>query len=99
MNTINKKELIKAMVEALKEQEDIKVTQKDLNTVLNVMVEIITDHVAAGDTVKIPEFVTFTSQDVDARIARNPKTGESVDVPAHKRVKVKISKVFKTKVQ
>lgn len=99
MTTITKKDFIKALTEELKEKEDLRVTQKDLNTVITTMIEMITNAVANGDAVKFPEFVTFTSQEVAARTARNPRTGESVDVPAHNRVKVKISKVFKEKVQ
>lgn len=94
MTIITKKELIKTMVEELKEA-GIKVTQKDLCTVIDTMTDTIADNLSKGNTVKLPGFVTFEAQEVAAREARNPRTGESVSVPEHKRVRVKISKPLK----
>lgn len=48
-----------------------------------------------GDEVKIPGFGVFATKDRDARTARNPKTGESVDVPAKRVPTFKASKTLK----
>lgn len=47
---------------------------------------------AIGGKIHIPELGTFTVRDVQARQAHNPKTGEKVQVPKHKRVAFKASK-------
>ncbi|MFT4715010.1 MAG: integration host factor subunit alpha [Paracoccaceae bacterium] len=43
----------------------------------------ISDALASGDSVKISSFGTFGVRDKNARIGRNPKTGE--EVPIHPR--------------
>lgn len=43
----------------------------------------LSDALAAGETVKISSFGTFTVRDKAARVGRNPKTGE--EVPIHPR--------------
>ncbi|WP_099827330.1 integration host factor subunit alpha [Oceaniglobus indicus] len=43
----------------------------------------MSDALAAGDSVKISSFGTFSVRDKSARIGRNPKTGE--EVPIHPR--------------
>ena len=48
---------------------------------------------------KIPDIGTFLVVTKAARKARNPKTGETVDVPAKKAVKFKIAKGFKDAVK
>lgn len=46
-------------------------------------------------SVRIPYFGSFKIRDVPARTARNPKTGEKVDVPAKVRFQFKASKAEK----
>jgi len=43
----------------------------------------ITDALAAGESVKISSFGTFSPRDKGPRVGRNPKTGE--EVPIHPR--------------
>jgi DNA-binding protein HU-beta len=45
-----------------------------------------------GERVIVRDFGTFTVVDTPARKARNPATGETVDVPAGKKVKFRASK-------
>ena len=45
---------------------------------------------ADGDEVLIPGLAKFIVVDVPARTARNPQTGEVINVPAKKKVKVKV---------
>ena len=51
------------------------------------LVESVLDHIsealAAGETVKISSFGTFSPRDKGPRVGRNPKTGE--EVPIHPR--------------
>lgn len=45
--------------------------------------------VQSGRKVSIREFLTIEAKDVAERQGRNPKTGEPITIPAHKRVSVK----------
>ena len=47
----------------------------------------------------IPGFLKFSVGDQEARVARNPRTGETIDVPAKKKVKVKILERLKSSVR
>ena len=57
--------------------------------------EAIKDEVAAGNKVDIAGFGSFQIADRAARTARNPQTGETIQVAAKKTVKFKVSKTFK----
>lgn len=57
--------------------------------------EAIKTEVAAGNKVDIAGFGSFQIADRAARTARNPQTGETVQVAAKKAVKFKVSKTFK----
>lgn len=62
---------------------------------LKAVFDAIKDEVIAGNKVDIVGFGSFLSADRAARTARNPKTGETVQVAAKKAVKFKVSKTFK----
>jgi DNA-binding protein HU-beta len=57
-------------------------TQKQTNALLNALLESIIEAVAAGDKVTIVGFGTFDARDRKARNGRNPKTGETMTIPA-----------------
>jgi DNA-binding protein HU-beta len=46
------------------------------------LLETIVDAVRSGDSVSLTGFGVFTSRARAARVARNPRTGETVNVPA-----------------
>ena len=63
--------------------------------VLKTVFETIKKEVAAGEKVDIAGFCSFSVADRAARTARNPQTGETIQVAAKKAVKFKVSKTFK----
>jgi len=63
--------------------------------VLKTVFETIKKEVAAGEKVDIAGFGSFSVADRAARTARNPQTGETIQVAAKKAVKFKVSKTFK----
>ncbi|WP_293335134.1 HU family DNA-binding protein [Microcoleus sp. CAWBG58] len=73
---MNKKEL----VEAVADRADT--TQKQTNAVFDALIEVITKAVARGEKVTIVGFGTFEKRDRKAREGRNPKTGQSLQIPA-----------------
>ena len=62
---------------------------------LKSVFEAIKNEVASGNKVDIAGFGSFQIADRAARTARNPKTGEAIQVAAKKAVKFKVSKTFK----
>ncbi|CAM4218512.1 integration host factor subunit alpha [Palleronia rufa] len=47
------------------------------------VLDLVSDSLVAGETVKISSFGTFSVREKAARVGRNPKTGE--EVPIHPR--------------
>ncbi len=59
----------------------------------------ITSTLATGDSVSLVGFGTFSVADRAARTARNPRTGETINVPASKAPKFKPGKALKDAVK
>ena len=75
---MNKKDLVNHITE----QADI---NKDQATAaLNAIVENITSTLADGDDVSLVGFGTFKVTHRAARVGRNPKTGEAIQIAASK---------------
>ena len=55
---------------------------KDVELAVNSVVEIMTAALANGERIEIRGFGGFSVNPRQARIGRNPKTGESVHVPS-----------------
>jgi nucleoid DNA-binding protein len=66
-------------------------TQKALDALITTIIETI----KTGDKVNITGLGIFKLKDKKARLARNPKTGESIQVPAKRAPKFLPSKNFK----
>lgn len=91
---MNKAELIKATKEIVaQELEDV--TVKDTGVFVEATIKAIQDALAKGDRVQLVGFGTFEVKERAARTARNPKTGETIEVPASKSPKFKAGKAFK----
>lgn len=55
-------------------------TMRDAEKIVNTIFEEITDAMARGDRVELRGFGAFSVKQRDARVGRNPRTGESVEV-------------------
>lgn len=92
MATITKRDLVE------------RVTSRVNGTTKSVTLEVIqgfldevASAVADGDRIELRDFGVFSPKDRAPRTARNPKTGESVSVPASRTVTFKVGKEFKQK--
>lgn len=54
--------------------------QRDVERIVNTIFEEIVDALASGDRVELRGFGAFSVKKRDARVGRNPRTGESVSV-------------------
>ena len=72
-----KSELIQKLAE-----ENPHLFQRDVERIVSAVFDEITDALANGDRVELRGFGAFSVKHRDARTGRNPRTGESVEVPA-----------------
>ena len=68
---------------------------KDL---LQSFLSIIEENVAAGGKVRIDKVGVLQVKDRAPRIGRNPQTGEQINIPASKKVSLRVSSSLKEKV-
>jgi len=57
-------------------------TQREVESVVSAVFDSITDQLAQGGRVELRGFGAFSTRKRDARVGRNPRTGESVQVNA-----------------
>ena len=74
--SINKAELINAVA------EKADVSKKDAEAVISATLETITAALKEGDKVQLVGFGSFEVKKRAARMGRNPKTKESIEIPA-----------------
>ena len=86
---MNKKELIAAAA------AKAGTTQKDAEAVINAALETLTAALANGDRVQVSGFGIFEVKTREARVGRNPKTKETINIPAAKVPAFKASKTLK----
>ena len=86
---MNKSELIVALAQ----KADL--TKKDAEKALNAFVDVVTDALKAGEKVQLVGFGTFETKDRPARTARNPRTGEEIEIAASKTASFKVGKALK----
>ena len=56
--------------------------QRDVERIVNAIFEEITNAMARGERVELRGFGAFSVKQRDARVGRNPRTGEAVNVVA-----------------
>ena len=90
---MTKKDVINSMA------EKTSLTKKDAEKALNALVETIEESMVKGEEVAFVGFGKFEIKERAERIARNPRTGEEIKVPAKKVVTFKAGKTLQEKVQ
>ncbi|MDX8410891.1 MAG: integration host factor subunit beta [Mariprofundaceae bacterium] len=58
------------------------ITRREAEVVVNTIFAAISDALVAGDRVELRGFGSFSIKQRNARVGRNPKTGDTVSVPA-----------------
>lgn len=90
MTKLNKQEVITAISGKVNG-----LTKKTTEEVLNAFIEVVKETVAKGDGISLVGFMGIEVKDRVERNGRNPQTGESIVIPAGKRVVVKVGKGLK----
>ena len=91
-SSMNKTELISKVA------AENKLTQKLTAAAVDTILSTIIDTVAAGESVSLPGFGTFSVKHREARQGRNPATGEAMEIAAKDVPVFKAAKAFKEKV-
>lgn len=73
-------------------------TKKDTEKVVNAVFETVSEMLANGEKVQVVGFGTFEVKERAARTAKNPRTRETVSVPATRVPAFKAGQALKTKV-
>ena len=89
---MNKTELLAAAAESTG------LTKKDTEKVLNAALESIAAALAQGDKVQISGFGSFEVKEREARVGRNPQTGEAMEIAASRIPAFKAGKALKDRV-
>lgn len=72
--------------------------KKQSEAVLTDLIAHITKHIKRGAKVRVPGFGILMVKKTAARMGRNPATGETIKIPAKKKVAFRVSKDLKSAV-
>ncbi len=86
---MNKAELIEAVAKKTS-------TKKEAQMAVETILESIKNSLKKKEPVAISGFGTFRVRETKARQGRNPKTGETIQIPAKKKIAFRASKELKS---
>lgn len=81
------------LIAAIAEQSGL--SKKDAEKALNATIDTIIKVVAEGDKIQLTGFGTFEQRQRNARTGVDPRTGNSIEIPASKVPAFKAGKGFK----
>ena len=81
------------LIAAVAEQTGL--SKKDAEKTLNATIDTIIKAVAEGDKIQLTGFGTFEQRQRNARTGVDPRTGNSIEIPASKVPAFKAGKAFK----
>jgi integration host factor subunit beta len=93
MQTVTKRELVQRVAEKTGVQQ---INAKEV--IQNFLDEIINE-LAKGNRLEFRDFGVFEPKTKASRVARNPRTGDKVEVPEKTTVKFKVGRLMKKKIQ
>ncbi|HVA69888.1 MAG TPA: HU family DNA-binding protein [Acidimicrobiales bacterium] len=90
---MNKAELVEAIV------AESGATKNTVAEVLKALEDVVVSNVSRGEKIVLSGFLSFERVERKARTARNPQTGEAIQVKASRAPKVSIGSTFKKAVK
>ena len=94
---MTKKELIRAVQQAASDNGH-EMTQKDIDTLIDIVFEQAAAGLAENGELKIADFGNFKVSERAARQGTNPRTGDKITIAARKVAKFKPSSTLKDQV-
>lgn len=92
MSVMNKPQIVAQIAEKTGE------SKASVERFLNAFEETVVEAVANDTEVKITGFLAVASAVRSARVMKNPRTGDPIEVPEKKTVRVRVLKTFRDKV-
>jgi integration host factor subunit alpha len=92
MNTLTRADLAEAM------NRKLGLSRSDSLTMVESILDLMSDALAEGEKVKISGFGTFLLRDKSERIGRNPKTGVEVPITPRRVLTFRASQMLKDRV-
>lgn len=86
---MNKTELVAAIA------EKTELSKKDAEKALKAFTDVVAEELAKGEKIQLVGFGTFEVAERPEREGRNPRTGETMKIPASKAPKFKAGKALK----
>lgn len=77
---------------------EVGLSRNDSAMLVDSVLQHISDALVAGEQVKISSFGTFSTRDKNARMGRNPKTGEEVPISPRRVLSFRPSHLMKDRV-
>ena len=74
------------------------ISKKATKEIIDLFIENIEDNVVQGHKVKIDKLGIIQCKQTKARMGRNPKTGEAIQIRASQKVTFKVASKFKERV-
>jgi integration host factor subunit beta len=93
MQTVTKRELVQRIA------EKTGVQQISAKEVIQSFLDEIIEELAKGNRLEFRDFGVFEPKSKAQRVARNPRTGDKVEVPEKTTVKFKVGRLMKKKIQ
>ena len=78
--------------------EEIGLSRKDSNDILDVILDEITQELVKGNDVKLSSFGTFSLRDKKQRTGRNPKTGVDAVITPRRVISFKPSQLMRKQI-
>ncbi|MDA8018570.1 MAG: HU family DNA-binding protein [Thermoanaerobaculia bacterium] len=75
--------------------DHVDISKRQAGDAFDALIDCITDTLKSGDRVQIAGFGTFSVVERAAREGRNPRTGETIPIPASKSVKFRVGAALK----
>ena len=89
---MNKKDIVEAI------HSKVGFSKRETAAIVDKALELLKTALAEGDSVMISSFGKFSVREKKAHKGRNPKTGETMTLPARKVVTFKVSRVLKERI-
>jgi DNA-binding protein HU-beta len=93
MANVSKSDLIKELA------ENTDISQKDVKTLVDGMLESVKTHLKGGDTVQLTGFGSFEVRERSARTGVKPGTTEKIEIPASRYPAFKAGKSLKDEIK
>lgn len=77
---------------------DIGVSRQESAQLVEAVLDMISETLIKGETVKLSSFGSFQLRDKNGRVGRNPKTGEEVPIEPRRVLVFKPSQVLKERI-